>query len=57
MIVKANFEMEFNEGKFHKNREYKARIENNKVFITTEEGKEQDFWDTEFSTFFTLLKN
>lgn len=56
MIVKANFEMEFDKGKFHKNKEYKARIKENKVFITTEEDKEQEFWDTEFSTFFTLLE-
>lgn len=57
MIVKANYNMEFNNGKFKKNNIYKARVEGTKVFVTTEEGKEQDFYDIEVGTFFTFLKN
>lgn len=57
MIVKANFNMEFDNGKFKKNNIYKARIDEKKVFVTTEEGKEQEFLDIEVGTFFTFLKN
>ena len=32
------------------------REENDKFFVTTEEGKEQDFTYAEFNTFFTILK-
>ena len=56
MIVKANYNMEFNNGKFKKNNIYEARVEGTKVFVTTEEGKEQDFTGAEFNTFFTILK-
>lgn len=57
MTVKANYNMEFDQGKFYKNKIYKARVEDKKIFVTTEEKKEQGFWNMEFNTFFTLLKN
>ena len=56
----ANFNMIFNEGSFLKNKAYKYRIDPNdpdKVLVTTEEGKEQDLWYSEFDMIFTLLPN
>ena len=57
--VTANYNIDFNNGKFIKGHVYKYRIDpddSTKVLITTEEGKEQDLWYTEFNTLFTLLQ-
>ena len=52
--------MGFNNGKFIKGKIYNYREDPNnseKVFVTTEEGKEQDLWYTELDMLFTFLKN
>ena len=52
----ADYSMIFNNGSFIKGKEYKFRIDSNdKVYITTEEGKEQELWYSEFDTLFTFL--
>lgn len=56
----ANYNMGFNNGKFIKGKIYNYREDPNnseKVFVTTEEGKEQDLWYTELDMLFTFLKN
>lgn len=57
--VIANYNMEFNNGSFQKNKIYNYRINPNnseQILITTEEEKEQELWYTEFDILFTLLK-
>ena len=56
MKAQANYNMEFDNGKFQKEKKYCYREENDKFFVTTEKGKEQDFTGAEFNTFFTILK-
>ena len=56
----ANYNIEFNQGKFYKDKKYKYRINpknSAQVLVTTEKGTEQDLWFTEFDTLFTILKN
>lgn len=55
--AQANYNMEFDNGKFEKGKEYHFRREYNIFFVTTEQGKEQEFFYTEFNTFFTLVEN
>ena len=58
-IAIAKFNMHFDNGHFKKNKKYiyNYKKENNeKIFITTEEGKKQEFWLSEFDTLFTPLK-
>ncbi len=56
-MAEANYNMEFDNGKFEKGKEYRFRREYNIFFVTTEQGKEQEFFYTEFNTFFTLVEN
>ena len=56
-MAEANYNMEFDNGKFEKGKEYHFRQEYNTFFVTTEQGKEQEFFYTEFNTFFTLVEN
>jgi len=53
----ANYNMTFNCGNFKKNKKYKYRCENKKIYVTTEENKEQELLETEFNILFTFLKN
>lgn len=57
-LVSANFNMTFDNGSFIKNEPYqfKTDISKNLVYVTTEEGKKQEFSFPEFDTLFTLLK-
>lgn len=57
MKAQANYNMEFDNGKFQKEKKYRYKEENDKFFVTTEEGKEQEFFMGEFNTFFTLVEN
>lgn len=60
MTAIAKYNIGFNENHFIAGKKYKYRIDPSdirKFLITTEEGIEQDFWDIEFNTFFTILKN
>lgn len=56
-MAEANYNMEFDNGKFEKGKEYRFRREYNTFLVTTEQGKEQEFFYTEFNTFFTLVEN
>ena len=56
-MAEANYNMEFDNGKFEKGKEYRFRQEYNTFLVTTEQGKEQEFFYTEFNTFFTLVEN
>ena len=56
-MAEANYNMEFDNGKFEKGKEYHFRREYNIFFVTAEQGKEQEFFYTEFNTFFTLVEN
>ena len=56
-MAEANYNMEFDNGKFEKGKEYRFRRECNTFLVTTEQGKEQEFFYTEFNTFFTLVEN
>ena len=56
-MAEANYNMEFDNGKFEKGKEYRFRREYNIFFVTTEQGKEQEFFQGEFNTFFTLVEN
>lgn len=56
----ANFNMNFNNGNFIKNKVYTYRMDpddSSRVLITTEKNTEQKLWYTEFDTLFTILKN
>lgn len=57
--VKANYNMIFDNGSFQKDHVYKYRNREDfaTYFVTTEEGKEQPFYETELNMFFTILKN
>lgn len=55
MFVISDYNLALNQGTFIKNKTYKYKKENNKFFVTTEEGKEQDFSTFEFNTFFTIV--
>ena len=57
MKAQANYNMEFDNGKFEKEKKYRYREKNDKFFVTTEESKEQEFFMGEFNTFFTLVEN
>lgn len=54
----AKYNMEFDNGRFIKNKKYKYKenpaAANNVVFITTEEGTEQDLLWSEFNMLFVL---
>lgn len=55
MFVISDYNLALDQGTFIKNKTYKYKKENNKFFVTTEEGKEQDFSTFEFNTFFTIV--
>ncbi len=57
--VEANYNMNFNNGHFEQGKAYQYRYDKTKerVFVTTEEKKEQDFFYSEFDMLFTFLKN
>ena len=55
MFVISDYNLALDQGTFIKNKTYKYKKENNKFFVTTEEGKEQDFSIFEFNTFFTIV--
>lgn len=55
MNVISDYNLVLDQGTFIKNKTYKYKRENNKFFVTTEEGKEQDFSTFEFNTFFTIV--
>lgn len=57
-LVSANFNMTFDNGSFIKNKPYQfqTHIGKNLVYVTTEEGKKQEFSFPEFDALFTLLK-
>ena len=57
MKAQANYNMEFDNGKFQKEKKYRYRKKNDKFFVITEEGKEQEFFIGEFNTFFTFVEN
>ncbi len=48
----ARYNMNFNYGSFKKDQLYKYRYDKNKVYVVTEEGKEQDFYFSEFDALF-----
>ena len=50
--LKAKWDMIFNEGSFTRDKEYKYRVHNNECYITTDEGKEQEFMRAEVDIFF-----
>lgn len=52
----ARYDMSFNFGSFKKGQSYKYRYNNNKIFVTTEESKEQDFYFSEFNALFYFEK-
>ncbi len=52
----ARYDMSFNFGSFKKGQSYKYRYDNNKIFVTTEESKEQDFYFSEFNALFYFEK-
>lgn len=54
-LVSANYNMEFNQGTFKKNNIYNYRYDKDKIFVTTEEKKEQDFTAAEFDILFNFL--
>lgn len=55
-IAIARYDMSFNFGSFKKGQSYKYRYDNNKIFVTTEESKEQDFYFSEFNALFYFEK-
>lgn len=57
--VEANYNMNFDNGHFKKGQTYQCKYDEKKekIFVTTEEGNEQEFFCFEFNTFFTFLKN
>ena len=57
MFVISDYNLVLDQGTFIKNKKYKYKKNNNKFFVTTEEGKEQDFSAFEFNTFFTIVVN
>lgn len=59
MKAVANYNMGFDNGSFIKGKAYDYRFEEREgpariFFITTEERKEQELWDTEFNMLFTI---
>lgn len=57
-IAKANYNMRFDEGDFRKGRNYEyENVGKGVVYVTTEQGKKQEFYFPEFDTLFTILKN
>ena len=57
MEVVSDYNLVLDQGTFIKNKTYKCKKDNNKFFVTTEEGREQDFSTFEFNTFFTIVAN
>lgn len=53
----AKYNMNFNNGNFKREEVYPFYEENGKVYVTTEEGNKQDFYDIDFNGLFTVLKN
>ena len=55
-LVKAKYNMSFDCGSFKKGKIYKYRynIDQDKVFVTTEENQEQDFYISEFNSLFSF---
>lgn len=54
--VIANYNMVFDNGSFKKDRFYSYYQKGNLFIVTTEENREQPFYDFEFGMFFSLLK-
>ena len=52
----ARYDMSFDFGSFKKGQNYEYRYDNNKIFVTTEESKEQDFYFSEFNALFYFKK-
>lgn len=57
--VSANFNMSFDYGSFKRGQAYSCQKKDNDelFYVTAEEGTVQSFYQPEFDTFFTLLKN
>lgn len=55
-LAVAKYDMSFDFGSFKKGQNYKYRYDNNKIFVTTEESKEQDFYFSEFNALFYFEK-
>lgn len=55
--AKANYNMSFANGSFIEDKHYNYKFDkfNNLFYVTTEEGKKQDFYPYEFNTYFTIL--
>ena len=57
-VATARYNMSFDFGSFKKGQNYKYRYDdNNKIFVTTEESKEQDFYFSEFNALFYFDNN
>ena len=58
MTATANYNMGFDNGHFKQGKVYKCRYDKTeaKVFVMTEEKKEQEFLYSEFDILFTFLK-
>jgi hypothetical protein len=55
--AKANYNMSFAGGNFIKNNYYNYKFDrfDNLFYVTTEEGKKQDFYPYEFNTYFSIF--
>lgn len=55
--AKANYNMSFANGTFIKNNYYNYKYNrfDDIVYVTTEEGKKQDFYPYEFNTYFSII--
>ena len=56
-IATARYNMSFNNGSFKKNKNYKYKYVEDKIYVTTEESREQDFFFSEFDTLFYFDNN
>lgn len=57
-IATARYNMSFNNGSFKKGKHYKYQcVDDNKIYVTTEENREQDFFFSEFDTLFYFDNN
>lgn len=55
-VAKARYNMSFDFGSFKKGQNYKYKYDNDKILVTTEEGREQDFYFSEFNALFYFEK-
>ena len=56
-IATARYNMSFDFGSFKKGQSYRYKYDNDKILVTTEESKEQDFYFSEFNALFYYEKN